>query len=328
MRPARWPLLLSVAVVAATATACRNAPSTPPIVPADMHWVTAASDPLQWRNQGFIEITTAVRPPTSADTTAHIVIVMKLPAGSNLGIRSTNNGTGWSFALPDGTQLARIEYAGTAHAPDAQPDATWRVLDVRQFDWRSDGMDCTVLRPDGDGRLAGLRWPCSVGNDARAGALLATFIRERRFAAPRSSAGRERAALHLAQINGCITCHQPDRPEDRGASALVQRGTDATGLFTLRSVFRNEDPRERYRPVDNNRDDPWMTTICPDSEFDPVTTVCRNGMRPRLRLDVAKGRQANAPHIVALCDTRQRIAALLQPAERVALQPWLDECAR
>ncbi len=318
--------IICLAIAAATALACRNTPSTPPILPDDMHWISAPNDPLQWRDQGFIELTTAVRPPTNADTTAHIVIVMKVPDGSTLGLRSADDATPPSLQLPVGAQLARIEYAGTAHAPDAQPDASWRVLDVRQFDWRSDGMDCTVLRPDGDGQLAGLRWPCSIANDARAGALLATFIREQRFAAPRSSAGRDRAAQHLAQINGCIACHQPNRPEDRRASALVQRATDAAGLFSLRSVFRYEDPSERYRPVDTNRDDPWMTSICPESEFDSATTMCRDSLRPRLRLDVAKGRQSNAPHVVALCTTRQRLAALLPTADRSSLQPWLDVC--
>ncbi|MBP9088392.1 MAG: hypothetical protein KBG15_19885 [Kofleriaceae bacterium] len=307
------------------ATACRNTPSTPPVLPVDMHWVTAPHDPLQWRKQGFLELTTAVRPPTSANTTAHIVVVMKVPDDSQLHLRTA--ATAPSFQLPVGAQLARIEYVGIAHAPDAPADATWRVLDVRQFEWRSDGMDCTVLRPDGDGRLVGLRWPCSVANDARAGGLLATFVREHRFAAPRSSAGRDRAAQHVAQINGCIACHQPNRPEDRRASALVQRGTDAAGLFSLRSVFRNEDPIERYRPVDTNLGDPWMTATCPDSEYDPITTNCRNGLRPLLRLDVAKGMQATAPHVLALCATRQRLAALLPPAEWLPLQPQLDECA-
>ena len=331
--------MLQVAAAAALATvlvtACRatpTPPTTPPVLPDDMHWIRAAHDPLQWRKQGFIELTTVVRPPTSEDTGVHIVVVMGIPAGSQLGLSSTDpaiaSSIPSSLQLPVGAQLARIEYAGTAHAPDAPADATWRVLDVRQFDMRSDGMDCTVLRPDGTGALVGLRWPCSVSNDARAANLLATFVREQRFAAPRSSAGRERAANHVAQINGCIACHQPNRAEDRRPSALVQRGTDAAGLFSLRSVFRNEDPSEHYRPVDNNLNDPQMTRTCPASEVDQTGVACRDGLRPRLRLDVANGLARGAPHVLALCATRLRLATLVAPSEQAPLQAMVDECTR
>ncbi|CAN5855616.1 hypothetical protein BH11MYX3_BH11MYX3_19830 [soil metagenome] len=299
------------------AVACRHPPHDPPVVPSDMSWVTTSDDPRQWQTAGFLELTTPVRPPTTEDGTAHIVVVLRVPRGELIS----------EARMPVGTTAARVEYAGPAHAPDDAPDRTWIVLDVRQFDWTSAGIDCTVLRPDGDGRLVGLRWTCGAGEDARAGELLAGFMREQRFSGPRGDDGRERSAHRLRLVNDCRSCHQLDRPEDRSVTALVQRGTDGSGLFSVRSVFRDEDPVERYRPVDTNAGDPTMTPICPDSEIDLAAARCRDGRRPRLRVDVEQGLRAHGPHVTQLCATRRRLATLLDPAARASIQPALAVCA-
>lgn len=296
--------------------ACRNPPEEPPIVPSDMRWVTSDDDPLQWQARGFIELTTPVRPPTTEDGTAHIVVVLSVPPhGKIVGGR-----------MPNGTSAARVEYAGPAHAPDEPISPSWRVLDVRQFDWTPSGIDCTVLRPDGDGRLVGLRWTCGEGADARAGALLATYLREGRFAAPRREEARERSAHRIQLVNDCRTCHRFDRAEDRSPTALVQRGTDAEGLFSVRSVFRDEDPVERYRPVDTNVGDPAMTPVCPGSEIDLRAARCGDGMRPRLRLDVRRGLQDAAPHAARLCASRRALARWLAPESRADVAVALAAC--
>ncbi len=296
--------------------ACRHAPDEPPAVPNDMRWVTTGDDPLQWKADGFIELITPVRPPTTEDGTAHIVVVMKVPPGELIT----------AARMPIGTTAARVEYSGPAGSPDAPVDRTWRVLDVRQFEWTTTGIDCLVLRPDGDGRLVGLRWTCGEAADARAGVLLAGFMREERFKGPRGESARERSAHRIQLVNACRSCHRFERAEDRSVAALVQRGTDASGLFSVRSVFRDEDPVERYRPVDANAGDPTMTPVCPDSEIDVAAARCRDERRPRLRVEIPRGLRDKAPHVVQLCAARQALARWLDPAMRATIQPALAVC--
>jgi len=303
-------------LLACLGAGCRRTAHDPPVVPHDMSWVTTSDDPLQWQRDGFLELTTPVRAPTTEDGTAHIVVVFKVPSGQLFS----------EGYMPIGTTAARVEYAGPAHAPDAAVDRWWRVLDVRQFDWSADGIDCTVLRPDGDGRLVGLRWRCGQHADARAGELLAAFMREGRFDAPGGTERRERSAHRIQLVNDCRTCHQFSRPEDRRVTALVQRGTDAAGLFSVAAVFRSEDPVERYRPIDTNANDPTMTPICPGNEIDVSAARCRDGLRPRLRVDIARGLRDGARHVIQLCETRRQLAAWLAPSSRAAEQA-LAECA-
>lgn len=305
--------------------ACRHKPEEPPVVPDDMAWITTATDdPLQWRAAGFIELTTPVRPPTTEDGTAHIVVVLRLPTATALHVSAA---TPLSFELPVGTTAARVEYAGSANQPDAGVESWWRVLDVRQFQWTPTGIDCSVLRPDGDGRLVGLRWRCGEAADARAGELLASFAREQRFAGPRSSDGRERQAHRLRTVNDCRACHSFGRSEDRRTTALVQRGTDMAGLFSLAAVFRDEDPVERYRPVDPNAGDPMMIPACPGSEIDVANARCADGLRPRLQLDIARGVREGSRHVQQLCATRKLLAAALDPASRPAVERAMAVCA-
>lgn len=308
--------LRSLACTLALVAACRHPPEEPPVVPSDMRWVTGDDDPLQWRARGFIELTPTIRAPTTEDGTAHIVVMLSVPPGERIV----------AGRMPIGTTAARVEYAGPAHAPDVPIDSSWRVLDVRQFDWTASGIDCTVLRPDGDGRLVGLRWSCGEAADARAGELLARFLREGYFAAPRRDEARARAAHRIQLVNDCRGCHAFDRAEDRSATALVQRGTDVEGLFSIRSVFRDEDPVERYRPVDSNAGDPAMIPVCPGSEIDVRAARCGDGMRPRLRLDVRQSLREGAPHAAALCASRRALARWLDPGARASVTESLAAC--
>ena len=312
-------------IVVSCASACRHKPDEPPVVPDDMAWdTTTTEDPLQWRAAGFIELTTPVRPPTTEDGTAHIVVVIKLPPAARLRLTTTSP---LSFELPVGTVAARVEYAGAPDAPDAEVESSWRVLDVRQFEWTSAGIDCAVLRPDGGGRMVGLRWRCGIAADARAGEVLAGFAREHRFAGPRSDDARQRQANRLRLVNDCRGCHAFGRPEDRRTSALVQRRTDMAGLFSLGAVFRDEDPVERYRPVDTNAGDPMMTPVCRGSEIDVAAARCADGLRPRLFVEIARGVREGSRHVQQLCETRRSLAAVVDPASRSVVEEAMAVCA-
>lgn len=310
MRLTARSALLSAAGLMLGVSSCRGDPSGEPSVPADMRLVESPPDPLQWQAQGFIELTTPIRPPTTSDETARIVVYLRIPDGVSLS----------EDHVPDGTLAARVEYATPTLTPDAPVARDWRVLDVRAFAWRADGRECSVLRPAVSGHLAGVAWPCSDANDVRAAAVLASLVRSGRLG-PRSAAARARMASHLGRINGCTHCHTPSRGEDRTPGVLVQRGTDAAGLFSLRSVFRDEDVAERYRPVDSNRHDPFVTRQCPDSGLAPDGEHCADGRWPRLRFDLARSLAAGTPHANQVCATRRALSARMRGPHARDLTP-------
>ena len=300
-------------------TGCRAAPT----VPMGVEWVTSSADPLQWSGPDVIQLVTPIRPPTSVEKTAHIVVALKF-LGSAIVTTAADAHGRRTLLMPLGTVATRIEFIGSTD-PDAEPAANWRVLDVRQFEWRAAGLDCVVLRP-ASGALAGVRWRCGREGDAAAGQVMAAQQRAGRLNGPADDAGRDQAAEHLRQLNGCSACHEKDRAEDRTPAALVQRATDAQGLFSLRSLFENEGAVERYRPVDTNAADGLMEPRCPGSELDLVGARCADGRRAVLRLDVARGRRERSLHVERLCASRRAVAAHLDEAGRAALVPSLEEC--
>jgi hypothetical protein len=105
-------------IVALSVAACRHKPDEPPVVPGDMAWVTTPTDdPLQWRDAGFIELTTPIRPPTTEDGTAHIVVVLKVPDRHALRLSAT---APLSFELPAGsTPDRRMRLTPASMAPGA-----------------------------------------------------------------------------------------------------------------------------------------------------------------------------------------------------------------
>ncbi len=273
--------------------ACRAAPA----LPEGLTWVESTNDPLQWQRAGFIELTTPVRPPTSPDGTARIVVVLRPKQGV-------------------GTVAARVEYAGSPRRDDPV-GADWQVLDVRQFEWTSAGLRCSVLRPSSGHRLAGVAWPCGLDMDARAGRALAELANSGHLRGP---------GERLAKLNACTGCHRPHRAEDRRPQSLVQRGTDADGLFSLRSLWSDEDAVERYRPVATNDADPFLSPVCPAGTVTDAGT-CDDGTWPRLRLAVEDAVAAGDPHALRVCAARRALAAALgAPRGTPAIQAALDAC--
>ena len=298
---------------------CRSAPQ----LPEGMEWLSASASPLQWSTADVIQLVTPIRPPTSADRTAHIVLALKLPDRAT-AMTTTDAAGERTLMMPVGTIATRIEFSGPPDA-DAQPASTWRVLDVRQFEWRGSGLDCVVLRP-ATGALAGVRWPCGREGDAAAGQVLAAQVRAGRLDGPGDDGRREQAAERLRQLNGCVACHVSGRAEDRSPGALVQRATDAQGLFSLRSLFSDEDAVERYRPVDTNAGDGLMEPTCPGSELDLEAARCRDERRARMRLDVRRGRQEKSPHVERVCASRRAVASHLDESGRASLAATISEC--
>jgi len=268
--------------------------------------VRASADPLQWLSAGFIELVTPIRPPTTRDGRGHISVLLKVPRGAHAQTR-TSEGV-LEVSMPAGTIAVRVEYQG-AEGRDLTVAEDWRVLDVRQFEWASDGSKrCSVLRPAGDGALLGLGWKCGQALDRKAGAALVEL----------AAAGRIAGTSRLAKINECMTCHLTHRDEDRDFNALVQRGTDGEGLFSVPSMLRDEDPVERYREVDANMGDPLMRPVCPGST--PEHPPCADSKRPRLALAVREGVARGDLHTERLCAARRALAAVLDVEGRAWLR--------
>ena len=58
--------------------------------------------------------------------------------------------------------------------------------------------------------------------------------------------------------NDCPSCHVAWRAEDRRPGTLVQRATDAQGLYFLTAVLSNTGPFERYRVRHPSAEDPFV----------------------------------------------------------------------
>jgi hypothetical protein len=266
--------------------------------------VEASAAPLHWAEEGFVTLVSPIRPPTLVDGTSHIVVLLRVPEGATLAFRAG------ALVMPRGAVAVRVEFKDAPEVTDALT-ARSKVLDARQFEWTAAGLECSVFRPvSGGATLAGVRWRCGPALDVIAGEALAELVRTQRLDGPAAPEARATAGERLAKLNGCMACHVANKKEDRSVRALVQRSTDAEGLFGLRSLFRDEDPVERYRPSNANDGDPLMEPTCPGSA-----------------IDVDAGLKEADAHVRALCDSRRAISAWLDDAGREAVAPALAACA-
>jgi len=290
-----------------------------PELPPGISWLETSDNPLQWSGPEFIQVVTPIRPPTSKDGTVHIAVFLKIPKGTKFSLDSVK--------LPAGSMVFRIEYAGTP-LKDAVLSKDFRVLDVRQFEWTDAGIFHSVLRPAGNQKLVGLRWKRGEISDAMAGQALADLLRNRWILASDESTEREKQAQHLHRINGCESCHQSRRSEDRRPGTVVQRGTDALGLFSVRSLFVDEDSVERYRPVDSNQGDPLMNPVCPEAEINFETQKCADGLNAKLHLNILRGMTEKSEHVLSVCQSREQMWKLFDENSKQVLAAAISECSR
>jgi len=268
-----------------------------------------------------IRLVTPLRAPSSVDTRLRIVTYLKLPEGSFI---DATGETLDDLRLPSGAYASRVEYWVPEHTPiDAAPSESWRILDIRSTSFAANGEQYSVARPDPRARGTYVRvaWPkaehergtSALVKIAKAGAL-----------GGESSAERTRMADKLAAINDCPSCHAPRAPEARSAEALVQRGTDASGLYSILSVLRDEGPFESYRPRDMNDGDPLVARRCTSGPVASARSLCSDGKRPRGHLDIERGVASHDVHVLDVCTSRKALAARMTARAR-ALVP-LSAC--
>lgn len=307
-------------VLLAGLVACEERP--PRLALGPLVSAAEASADLEILAAGAIELTPAIRAPTSDDGRLRILALLALPTGAQLEVTMRDGVP--SIAVPEGTRAARVEAVGDEGAPHA----TWRVLDVRETRFEPARAErFRLLRPARNGALTGLSWPRTDDGARQAEAAIGALFEADLLDGPRAPQARRDAAARLVRLNDCASCHGAWRPEDRSAGSRVQRGTDAQGLYLLSAVFADEGPFERYRPRNASREDRFTQVRCAGVAVDRQTSLCPDGRRPGGWLDVRAGRAAGDPHVARVCASRQALAARMSAASRALLGSSLEECA-
>jgi hypothetical protein len=297
-----------------------------PVLPVGMTYQSLHRTVADWTKEGYVEMVGPLRPPTSEDGRARILVFVRWPDGAMS--RAVEDGAGWSLALPFGARADRVELDGEGEI-DAPPTPAWRVLDVRGTSFTEAGERFRVLRPrsnTGD-ELFGLEWP---RGDAQAAAtdILGQLVMARAVAAPNADDARTRAAAHLRGLNACPSCHVPSSQPRRSEreARVVNRGTDASGLFQVTSILRDRLPFETYRPRDANHGDPFVRRYCGDLLQEDSVTRCPNGALLEGERDVVAGLRMGDAYTVRLCASRRDLARHLEPGDRARFEPSFREC--
>jgi hypothetical protein len=325
-RPLRVLAIASVALGLARAAQLwsRRAPAV-----HEEHVERAAS---YWEREGFVAIESPVRPPTSRDGSARIVVYLRLPEGGRL---TTAPGSGGQplVVFPAGTTADRVEYFG-ARDDDAPPSPAWQVADVRGTTLAASGERFHVLRPEagGAGSLLGLSWPRGDAAAQQAATLrLGELVASARVDPAVEPRGRQSAAEHLKGLNDCAGCHTHGRPP-RSTPGLVNRGTDGSGFFHVSTALSNRAPLETYRPRNPNLRDRHVRFECeggrpaePDASV-PGGVRCSDGGVPTGVLDIRAALRDGSLHAQRVCASRRLLFERLDSADQAAFREAMADC--
>jgi hypothetical protein len=318
-----------------------RAPVAPPAAP-----FTIAAPATFWERAGFAQMVAPVRPPSTSDGHAHIVVFIKIPDQARIQTRLDDTGRA-HLRYPAGTRADRVEYLSPA-GRDAAPDASWQVADVRGT--TIENADARpayfhVARPSSrvvGADLWGVRWPAgdpeaqTIATEA-----LGAMVLSGEVLGPPTEPARRRSAAHLRGLNDCAGCHQIARPPRRFVDdpALVNRGTDDAGFFHVSTVLDDEAPLETYRPRDQNLDDPFLAYRCGDRPLvrptggaaaDGAHLRCPDDDRhlPVARLDLPAALAAKDAHAEAVCRSRRFLYDRLDETGQRHFAPAMARCAQ
>lgn len=265
--------------------------------------------PSDWIDEGFVELTPALRAPTTPAKTDRIHVFIALPTGGVLRTEMTDLGP--TVVVPVGTRLDRVE---AESGPNGE-----LVADVRGTDFEDAGERFHVFRrnPRGPG-LVGTEWDRgSTDGQAAADHWLAELV-------------GPRAAHRLVQLNQCTDCHRPNLPPAHApTSGRPNRATDGRGSFAILAALTSETAVETYRPVDPNREDPHVSYRCASGalELRRDSARCSDNSVPLAKLDVAAALAEGDEHAGAVCETRRFLFDHLDDFGRRAFSDAFTECA-
>lgn len=291
-----------------------------------------------WADQGFVSLTPPVHLPGGTGGRSTTRIWLKIPKD---GVIKTVEGPHGQLTLdyPKGTISDRVEY----WRPKAQ--APYRVADVRGTEIGADGAQTfRVFRPVGPGAeadLFGYTW--LRGDQAVKGQ-----VHEAIYGAMRQGVGfpwktrpkrRKKAIKVYRARSDCAGCHTSHRPEiTTGPSPInVNRGTDAVGFFTPKTLLVDHAPLEGYRPDDPNAADPCVSVTCPSgAEVQRITTdkgtkfQCPEREVPLGRFDLQCALTSDdkgvRQHADAMCDGRAFLYNHLDARGRQAFAKAFTAC--
>jgi hypothetical protein len=297
-----------------------------PTLPKGIRKVARGPSAEQWIHEGYIEMVSPVRPPSSLDGKTRIVVYTRFPkAGLIRAVPGLAQGT-WTLAVPDGTESDRVELYGEGEDDTEVSNGSFRVLDVRGITFQQSGQEMHVLRPAA-ASLLGLAWERGP-LEARATELLAELVRNAVLTAPNAQVDREKAAMHLSALNNCQTCHVPQHAARtrEGEPGIVNRGTDASGLFQHASILQERLPFERYRPRDMNISDSFMTRLCGETVAPVGAQTCTDGSVLEGKLEIKAALAAGNLHAKRVCASRRALAERMLPEARTRFSKAFTVC--
>lgn len=298
--------------------------------PSDPVTRVTIDDPAQhWEREGFVEMVPAIRLPSSSAAAKDVAVWLKIPEHGVIQTRWSEARAAWVLVFPPGTVADRVEQRGGV-GKRSVVDVRGTRIDEDQAEWMH-----TLRRAQTgiNAPLFGYEWPRS---DPEAHQRATdNLIDELSSIAPAIKMPAERRERHLESIrrkNECASCHTHERPDNtvEGEHGLVNRGTDASGLFTPQTVLMDAVVLERYGGVDPNLDDPAIRVVCPDgSEAERrnknkrLRAVCPDRGVPVATLDFAR---IDDQRLTKLCRARRYLHEHLDEQGREAFAGALAAC--
>ncbi|MCC7047574.1 MAG: hypothetical protein IT562_12755 [Alphaproteobacteria bacterium] len=303
------PSRVSVAALAATVfLAAGSARADLPAPALEPRRVDIADPQRYWRDNGFVEMTPAIRVSTAPGW--RTLVYLRIPEGARIAVRLLPGQERPTLTLPPGSESDRVSLADGG-------DGLWSVDDVRGTRWGADGREYfRVFRPVDaapGAALTGWEWPRDDPHRALAAtALLTQLVRDTPapFTGVTPSFG---AVMRFRSLNQCQQCHVADKPiaqSDR--AALPPWPTDSSGLYVPLAVLADRAPLSTTPMFnDPNAGAPFVAARCgnlPAAEHIGRRSrwfSCPDDAVPIGILDVPAARAAADPHAARLCASRR-----------------------
>ncbi len=291
--------------------------------------IDIADPQAHWRDQGFVELTPAIR--VSVAPGAPTAIFLKIPEGARIAARRLPDQDRVTLRMPPGSASDRVSLA-------AALDGQWTVDDVRGTRWAADGREYFhVYRPIGPelhAPLVGYEWPRDDPHLAIAATTLLTDL-VRATPAPLSALLPSWGEVaRFRQLNRCDACHIADKPTaETDRAVLPSWATDSSGLYVPLAVLADRAPLSTSRMFhDPNTGEAFVTATCGDQPAREHMGrrsrwfSCPDDAVPMGILEVAAGLAAGDPHVQRVCASRRYLFDRLDPAGRQAFAPAFAAC--
>ena len=286
---------------------------------------------------GFVEMVSPIRLPSTQNDRSRIQVFLKLPRGSIIDVIPSDGERGPLLRHPDGTRADRVE-SKLVYTNDG---TRWTIADVRGGEIHGGRQDFHVMRPAKAGAnsaLFGYRWKKGdqAANQQAHGAIIEAMANFGAGFVYSSSARRLPKKIEsFKSFSACASCHEEARPLRRRIHEPSPfRGSDASGYFGVQTVLENEGPLEMYRPKEVNHESPYVSIFCPSgaqperisNQKGAVRFACQDGEIPQARFDMAAAVSDGDPHAKRVCRSRRYLHAHLRENARERFAKRFGEC--